>query len=210
MPHKAMFALFFSVATISPAMSQEPITLFGIPFNQPMAVPECPWKDARDYMSRDRKATKREYNNIHFSDTLCYTQHLNIGQPPADGKVSFVFPLSKAPSMGRLSGRLVNGRLARVEIYTRGISSQTSDFETLTQKFGQPTTLRRPTVQNRMGASFGTIEAEWKLVDGTSVVYGSTLTKIDDGIVIISTPEGDAAEKVAQEEFKRKFGGTEL
>jgi hypothetical protein len=191
-------------------MSQEPITLFGIPFNQPISVPECPWKDARDYMSRDRKATKREYNNTHFSDALCYTQHLNIGQPPADGKISFVFPLSKAPSMGRVSGRLVNGRLARVEIYTRGISAQASDFEMLTQKFGQPTTLRRPTVQNRMGASFDTIEAEWKLPDGSSVVYGSALTKIDDGIVIISTPAGDEAEKLAQEEFKRKFGGTEL
>lgn len=210
MSHRAILALLFSVATISPAMSQEPITLFGISFNQPIAVPECPWKDVRDYMSRDRKATKREYNNVHFSDTLCYTQYMNIGQPPTDGTVSFVFPLSKAPSMGRLSGRVVAGRLARVKIYTRGISTQTSDFEALTQKFGQPTTLRRPTVQNRMGASFDTIEAEWKLSDGVSVVYGSALTKIDDGIVVISTPEGDAAEALAQEEFKRKFGGTEL
>jgi hypothetical protein len=209
MTRKTFLALL-AVLAVQPVMAQEPLTLFGIPFNQSLAIPECPWKDVRDYMSRDRKATKREYNNIHFSDTLCYTQHRNIGQPPTDGNVSFVFPLSKAPSMGRLNGRLVNGRLQRMAVYTHGISAQASDFEMLTQKFGQPTKLNRPAVQNRMGASFDTIEAEWALSDGISVLYGSALTKIDEGIVIVSTPEGDAAEQQAQEEFKRKFGGTEI
>lgn len=203
-----LLALALSAAL--PAVAQEPLTLFGIPFNQPLSMPECPWKDVRDYMSRDRKATKREYNNIHFSDALCYTQHRNIGQPPTDGNVSFVFPLSKAPSMGRLSGRLVQGRLQRMTVYTSGIDSQTSDFATLTQKFGEPTTLKRPSVQNRMGATFETIEAEWTLPGGVTVAFGSTLTKIDEGIVIITTPEGSTAEQQAQEELKRKFGGTEL
>ncbi len=205
-------ALLFLLATFAAntALAHEPITIFGIQFNQAIAVPECPWKEVRDSFSRDRKATKREYSNLYFSETLCYTQLSNIGQPPKDGNVGFIFPLSKEPSMGRLGGRLVNGRLVRMSIYTRGIGAQASDFETLTNKFGQPTTLKRPTVQNRMGASFDTIEAEWKLPGEVSVVYGSALTKIDEGIVIVSTPTGDAAEKSAQEEIKRKFGGTEL
>lgn len=210
MTYKIMFVLLAFVVTAKPTFPQEPITIFGIPFNQQLTIPECPWKIVRDYMSTDKKATKREYNNIHFSEVLCYMQYSNIGNPLADDRVNFVFPLLKKPSMGRLGGRITNGRLARVEIYTRGISAQASDFEILTKKFGQPATLRRPSVQNRMGASFDTIEAEWSLPDGVFVVYGSALTQIDSGIAIISTPEGNAAEMHAQDELKRRFGGADL
>lgn len=198
------------VLAASPAAAQAPLTLFGIPFNEPLNLPECPWRETRDYMSRDRKATKREYTNTTFSDSLCFTQYPNIGQPLADGTVSFIFPLREQPSMGRLGGRVVDGKLQRLNIHTRGIGSQTLDFQALTEKFGQPTTLNRPTVQNRMGADFETIEAEWKLDDGTTITYGSALTKIDEGIVIISTPDGDAAQRVADEEYRRKWGGRQL
>ena len=209
---KAILTSLISTAIISPVMAQDGIALFGIPFNQPLSMQECPWKDVPDFanLSRDRKATKRDYMSTRFSDTLCYTQLANIGEPPVDGSVGFVFPLAQAPSMGQISGRLVNGRLAVVNIYTRGIKAQTSDLEILTRKFGEPTLVRHPTVQNRMGASFNTTEAAWNLPGGLSVVYASTLTTLDSGIVIVSTPEGKEAVKREQEEIKRKFGGTEL
>src|SRR5690606_2015805 len=87
--------------------AQEPLTLFGIPFNQPLTLPECPWKEVRDFTKADRRATRREYDNWTFSETLCFSQHPNIGQPVIDGSVSFIFPLNARPSMGGVGGRIV-------------------------------------------------------------------------------------------------------
>ncbi|WFC43234.1 hypothetical protein [Pseudoxanthomonas sp. SE1] len=191
--------------------------VFGIPFGVPLTVPECTWREGRDYMSADRRATKREYKNAMWSDESgpCFIQSLrNIGKPIEEGEsVSILFPLQERPSMskrGSLGVRIVDGKADYMTVHTLGLAGQTHDLAELTEKFGTPTSIEHPKAQNRMGATFETTEATWSLKGGVSVTYHSALSTTDEGLIVITTTKGALAEKRAMDDFEKQFGGRDL
>lgn len=192
------------------ATAQEPLALFGIPFAAPLSIQECQTRMESDILSREKGATRLNY--VHTSpETACYTQALkDIGKPLSDGEISIRFPITEQPLMGRVTGRVVGGNLEMVTIHTRGIRTQDMVFNDLVQKFGEPSTLSRPSMQNRMGATFQTIDAVWNLENGVQAVFVSTITSLDEGIVMIMTPTGKAAQAEARTQQARQLGGRKL
>lgn len=200
-----------------PSSATEPFSVFGIPFGAPFEVPECPWRESRNYLSPDRTAKQREYTQTSYSGTdgPCFVQSLrNIGSPIPEGdNVSVLFPLKDSPSMskrGHLTLRIVGGKTDHMTFETRGITAQELDLESLQAKFGTPDTLNRPKAQNRMGATFETVEAVWSLAGDISVTYLSATDRIDEGVVVITTPDGTQAERRALDELKKALGGRSL
>lgn len=100
-----------------------------------------------------------------------------------------------------LSVKVIDGKIENVSIATYGLNSQAGVLDLLTEKYGTPTVLNRSKVQNRMGAEFDQIDAEWKFSD-LSVMFVGMGSKIDMGIVDISTPIADAVATAKREQEK--------
>ncbi len=185
-----------------------PITIFGISFDAAPVNPECPLSGSPGILGYP------DYKNPYFADgqVPCYVQIVrDAGKPLRDGsRINFVYPIGKDPELGRLSATISGGRLSYMQVDTRGIRTQSQDLSALTQKFGKPDYLAQPKVQNRMGASFETIEANWNLQSGVTVSYSSTTNSIDEGIVIIATQNGLAADRLRHETRMKELGGTTL
>lgn len=212
-----MFRRIVGVAVLAAAVgakAQEPPMLFGIAFNQPLAMPECEWKTREKlrFSRKEPKTMENYYTSMWPKEGNCYKRPMNkVGstEPLNNETVSIEFPLSKQPTLGNyVAGHVVGGRLQRLWLTTGGISTQERDLQLLKEKFGQPATLLTPKQQNRMGATFDTIEAEWKLPGDITATYGSAVGKITEGTFIVATPAGQASYQQAMDAILNR--GTQL
>lgn len=102
--------------------------------------------------------------------------------------------------------RFVDRKLVHATIYTRGIPHHEEVLAALTEKYGRPSGVTATTVQNRMGAKFESVEARWQIGD-MRVDYVSSAGRIDRGLIVVSTPEGAAAEQEARKRTDEMLGG---
>lgn len=99
--------------------------------------------------------------------------------------------------------QLVNGKVEGVGFNTMGVEFQKRDLQMLVAKFGQPTTIKTPTVSNLLGAVTQVIFATWN-VDGIQIYFNSAEDGLDKGLVNIDTPTGTAYKKAALEKLDRQ------
>lgn len=200
-----LLALSATVVAETPAPSP-PITVFGIPFQASLPMPEC------EFLPPTSRGSKAEYVFASPKDGSCYERN-NPGSKEAldEESVSIKFPISKQPTLSKYDSvvaRMLDNRVQRLWFWTSGLMLQDRDFESLTSKFGQPSQLATPIVQNRMGASFEQIEAIWKLQGNVTVVFHGAVGSTDRGQVVISTPAGDASFNAAMDKILNN--GTQL
>lgn len=174
-----------------PAWSSEPATIFGIALGSPLGLPECGTRTI---------AGRTVYNSTH--QAIC-SEDARPDQTTPDVSWSRVnFPGDQAPLIAKwpyVNAYLYRGVVEGIEFPTAGISSQDVVLDQLTQKFGQPSSMRRVPVQNAMGAAFQSYEAEWRLPT-LRVTFRGSVRSLDMGKVEICTPvlcglraAGDAA-----------------
>lgn len=183
--HKLAFALALAVA---PAAAQEPLTLFGIPFNEPLNLPECRWETMRSAQPPHEQS--REYVDLGW-EGMCFSRLRGVGEPITDGFYSIHFPREERPSMGNVGVQVAAGRIQELSVITDGPPTQERVLRDLTVKFGAPKSINRSTVDKTDGGVYEAIHAEWMLGDGTHISFRSGLNNLLIGAVVISTEERD-------------------
>lgn len=163
----------------APALAAEPIAVFGITIGSPLTLPECGTRII---------AGRTVYNSTH--QAVC-SEAARPDQTTADVSWSRVnFPADQAPLIAKwpyVNAYIYRGVVEGIEFPTAGISSQDVVLDQLRQKFGQPTSLRSVTVQNAMGATFQSHEAEWRL-PALRVTFRGSVRSLDMGKVEICAP----------------------
>ncbi|MNY43557.1 hypothetical protein D3C86_1785280 [compost metagenome] len=95
-------------------------------------------------------------------------------------------------------------------VSTIGEPMQGKVLDDLTAKFGKPTSSLTVPFQNRMGASFQGIVANWDRGDALQVEFLGLANRIDEGQIVFGTKAGLAERSRRMNEATKKFGGRPL
>jgi len=161
-------------ATPKPASD---MTVFGLTLGEPLSIPECPKSGDTSYKS---------------SATVCYRLNAFDGDKLDDVNRYIIFPFNDSPSISKFNvvpALVLDGKLEGIGFNTNGTQNDEAVLEKLKEKYGEPTTIKRGTVQNRLGATFNKFTAIW-LFSNLYVGFQSVTTKIDSGLVNIDTTKG--------------------
>lgn len=149
------------------------MSVFGFTLGEPVSLSKCPLPN--------------------YGENTCVW--IREAFPPNEERIFITFALMEKPGISAEStiiGTLVNGNLEAVSFDTGGIDAAERVLVDLTKKYGKPSELRRPIMQNRMGARFRSVNAVWRLAQLQVIFYGA-MNDIDSGKVYIQTPKGAAA-----------------
>jgi hypothetical protein len=196
--HTAIAALIMMTGYTASAAD---LTVFEMQLQQPFAVPECPYTHITKTVGMYSGAQK----------AMCYELIGDVGA----GKNTAITNdtvLIKWPTMGapRLLGapffamaKIMNGTLEGVSFNTRGIQSQQSDMQALSDKFGKPTSADQPSLQNAFGAKYQSVRAAWDF--GEIVVsYDSAPSSVNSGLVIVDSLKSSADRKAVLEKLAHR------
>ncbi|MGB3391807.1 MAG: hypothetical protein WA956_11710 [Stenotrophomonas sp.] len=179
-----------------PIRASPSLDLAGVSFGQPIAIQECP----SQLIAKDYRAYRSEYE-IKAPDKPCW-KHSYTSKPttplPNSGKVS-VIPENQFPGVKDINVKLIDGIVEDITLITYGEGVQDKIYASLVQKYGSPTTREVTKAQNRMGAEFSNIVAEWKFTNLT-VSFAGIIGSIDTGIVSASTPKAENAQAAERRE----------
>lgn len=197
--HLAVLLVLAPISAIAQTpMQTPPLTVFGIPLLVPFSMPECEFQMQEKPLHLQKQQGEKEPKYVLTSpmNESCYERNkIGSTEPLHEESVFIKFPIGKKPNLSKydsLSARLLDNKVQRLWFWTLGLSSQKYDLGALIAKFGQPTEVTMPKVQNKMGATFETIEAAWKLPNDMTVVFRSVDGSIDRGQVVIATLAGNA------------------
>lgn len=171
-------------------------TVFGIEVGKPLSAPECQkgrWGFAEAPTSG-----------------MCWTGSESTTESPlgAVRSAHFKFAPDAQPQIAiNVEATLIDGNVERVEFQTLGTLAIPVVMDALRAKYGKPSAEKKVPVQNRMGATFESVEAEW-LRGGLSIVYLGVTHQIDRGVVTIDTKRGNDLRQLELDESRRK--GTAL
>jgi hypothetical protein len=114
------------------------------------------------------------------------------GFPSAEeGQV--LFPFEEIPKWiytNRVQVLLVEGKVERIWIITRGVQNQREILQTLNGKFGKPVSLSTAPMRNGLGIQFDVINASWQTGD-IGVQFSGVVEGGDKGTVTISSSKGE-------------------
>jgi hypothetical protein len=179
-------ALLVAAGTVG-AQSAAVDTVFGIGLGVPLSIPEC----ERDHIGYKVRTA-----------SVCY-QH-PLGPKDPGPHVYIEFPISERPAMGTKHSALISdGIVDRLSFYTLGIKYQDSDLGQLTQRFGEPSFISRPSLQTAGGAKFEGINARWEK-PGYVVTFKSYTKRYDEGLVELETERLIERRKKALELLRSK------
>ena len=168
-------SVFASAAAAAPTAVQP--SLYGLTLGRPIELSEC---EKLGSPSLDGRA--RPYRQTGFDTPTCF-KHVVEGTS-IDVHVQGL-TISKNNTVSVL---LRNGWPDRISVRTEGVEDQDDVLRTLTSKFGKPRKLARPRAQNRMGAVFRLIEAEWR-VGSASLSFSTNTGSTDSGVVELLSSE---------------------
>jgi len=180
--------------TSAPAGEPAETSIYGITLGQPFtAMPEC------SYQQGNYAGAHRYYTDMFQQPAPCF-QHRNLSligtAPTGKVKLYITYPVGKFPEMyDGMTVSLIDGVVQGLHLSTHGIDTQGHDYALLARKFGKPLVKRTVPVQNRMGAAFEVIEASWQRPNGVSVSFRGATDKLDDGELIVTTPQEVAREQ---------------
>jgi hypothetical protein len=186
---KKIMTFLFVCIPIFPAHADD-LTIFGFPIAREISIPEC---------------AKASYGYVIATSQVCIERlspHREEGGPVVTETVLIHFPISEAPEIIaglKMSGRIIDGKLEGVGFNTRGTEDANRVLAVLKEKFGEPDSFRPRVVKNRLGASFGAFDAEWKRQD-VYILFESVSRSLDSGLVSIETQKRkDERAKLLQE-----------
>jgi len=187
-----------SALCAGPALAQDTLPEFlGIQLGAAFSMPEC----------------VSQYNVRSFEQpiTPCWGDEVSLGAqqvPSGDFEIEFATDYRTSPA-GVKSQRVivVDGVMAGVTVFTRGLDSQDDLADALTAKFGAPTSAKLEAVQNRMGVTFERRVMRWKL-PGVDVEFFGMSGRTDGGIITVYTPAGKAFEERQLAELKARRQGS--
>lgn len=190
MGHIIAAAAILTLVTGAGAAATKPrASLFGISLGSPLSLPGCPLDTSFGVSSvaRDR------------IPEMCWDDSRAVSIP-ADGSVEVYFASGNSPSFiqfGSITVATRAGNVDKINVFTRGVSSQDEVLSTLVQKYGKPAVLKSAAESNMMGAKFDVIHATWILGMGDKVQLMGALDKFTDGAIVAETLEAardDAAQ----------------
>jgi hypothetical protein len=156
----------------------EHLGVFGFVLGQPLNLDECTYRVIGGSKSYIYPAPKTCTEQAHAIQ--------GYGQPSR----RILFSKEECPifvNNCQMIALEIDGRLAGIEFFTQGSIAQETTMNALVRKYGPPTSSSRFPVQNPGGASFESIEAQWKF-ETLSVSFSGTYQRIDTGNVTIDLP----------------------
>jgi hypothetical protein len=178
-----------------------PDTMIGFKLGAPLGLPQCASETKYRHLSYTRPYAGQNASG-------CW-RHTYLGPKPGEPlqQTEKVWvTISEAPAgfdRDDIELLVVNGNVEGITISTLGLNAQTSVYDALHSKYGEPTDLQETTTQNRMGATFPLTNATWTFSNLTVVFLGMGST-IDTGYVVVDTPiaaahkEAERARKAAE------------
>lgn len=180
----------------SPAPKAAPSRdVLGITLGTPFSLPECGLDNSNPDF--DKYRGHHSYEPLYTAGKYGTCYQARWQNPPYTPEstdevmLAFAATPQEITSDG-ISANIIDGNVESMTLTTHGVQGQTEALAMLTEKYGTPTTLATDKVQNRMGASYDRITATWAFSD-LSVAFLGIGSKIDYGIIVISTPKSDAA-----------------
>jgi hypothetical protein len=185
--------LFLLITGLHAQDAGAPPTVFGVTLIKPVSYPECAGIRVNPRLPYAYTAPTAG-PCIQLADQM----QQGYGKIPTDGTVFLVFPLATQPELakgGMLGIGLLGGVVQSVGFSTMGTEAQERDYTALVQKFGTPTSVTHPTLQNGYGATFSSTVADWDLVGGFHVHYDAAYQNLTQGSVLVQTAAAAAADK---------------
>ena len=183
------------------AVAQAPsVSMFGFTLGSPVHLPDCP---VALIGTNGRKFYEPLVPQTCVQDAAPLTGY---GVPVR----RIVFTGPETPLVVKnwtLFALEIDGKLAGLHFITAGIDTQSLVLSQLVDKFGQPTSSTYTKVQNRAGAVYDTVVAEWH-TPNHHVVFSGTLSRLDVGEVTIDLPAAHALRKSwrhQDRQFERKM-----
>jgi len=204
-PLLASCVLVFSVSAAenegsNPLVPSPSLDILDFIFGQPITINECPSR---------MPIKKLEYDLFPSNEKRpCWKHTLSSKAPTSSLSANeYVSIVVKAEIEYRLhinsiGIKLIDGNIEEVTLYTDGHLFQEDIYNSLVEKYGQPTFREIEKNQNRMGANFNNITAVWRFVD-LSVTFSGIVGRIDSGMVIISSSKADRAREIENIEKKK-------
>jgi len=172
--------------------------LNGIVLLKPLSFPECPTKAVLPDMANDYP-TGQSYDLDAPNPCFAHQNHQLIGSAVADTEnVTVSWPKSNAPDISRNAVVSIrNGVVQSIEMHTFGTVDQDRIYGLLKSRFGRPSDEHTQAVQNRTGAKYKAIDADWKRPGGAVVVMKglwdtAVWDTLDNGLVIAMSAQESA------------------
>ena len=163
--------------------------VLGVPMGEPLRLPLCP----TTAQGSSPLATALAGLERAFAPTTTVCQ--NISERSASGRnaVSIKLPSDRCPEwlniLCLVSGTLHNGRVAQLELGTRGLDVEEGLVEILRAKYGKPSRSKRVKWSNNVGGQWEAEELTWDLKD-LVVEFKPMVGRRDIGRIIVTTAEG--------------------
>ena len=164
--------------------SAQAAEVFGLKFGQPVPFPEC---------ERDQYG--------HYQSVFTINNDLTITELPTCFEkdehpydIDILFSKEQKPKIiggHHLKCILVDGRFEGVKFWTYGIKDIERVLAALNTKYGKPSSIEKPIVQNAMGAQYEDLIADWTLPN-LYVRFHGLAESVDSCVVNIRTPKGRA------------------
>lgn len=196
-------ALIVGGALIAASASAE--SIYGIEMGAPLRLPECPVS---------KLTPKADARYTPFTNELCVRLKTPGAPRSEENQASWiVFPYADQPahSKGNLVGVFVlEGIVQVLVVSTAGEPTQLKVFEDLQARFGTPSNSSTVPFQNRMGATFQGLVANWDRGDALQVEFFGMASRIDSGQIVFGTKAGVAERARRMTEASKTFSGRPL
>lgn len=185
---QAHLTALLTVAAGIASAQPPPMDIVDLRLGAPLSVPEC---------ASHRVGGMVIYSNLYpWSESgTCYQHDLSQGPggaKPSDETVG-ILPQQPPHAINKIKAEIVAGKIEGVILLTTGYVDQQSLYDSLVEKYGKPTSTGHLSLQNRMGASFDSIDAIWQFPD-LKVTFSGMANKIDTGVIVARTGAGQAAD----------------
>jgi hypothetical protein len=163
--------------------------VLGVPMGEPLRLPLCP----TTAQGSSPLATTLAGLERAFAPTTTVCQ--NVSERSASGRnaVSIKLPSNRCPEwlniLCLVSGTLHNGRVAQLELGTRGLDVEEGLVEILRAKYGKPSRSKRVKWSNNVGGQWEAEELTWDLKD-LVVEFKPMVGRRDIGRIFVTTAEG--------------------
>lgn len=192
-----MVIAILAIAAVMPTPAAA-ADVFGMQLQAPFTVPECAFEKLGKSLVYKLTQARTCYQRSRGIDPS-----RDIGKPLTTDTVEIKW--QEYPRIVSAGGyafaTVIDGNLEGLSFNTLGIISQDRDLQLLVEKFGQPTKLARPQLQNAYGAQYLGILASWDLDE--SISFESAVS-VNSGTVIIDTPKGEAFRKATLARYAPK------
>jgi hypothetical protein len=183
--------LFVGLLLLSCSAYAVDLSVFGYKLGHPINLPECKTSLIGNAKTYDL-----------FQDETCLDEKTMYGSTSLR---LLRFSHDDWPKSLNSAGLLImesGDNFIGAQFTTHGNQDQASVFAELQAKYGRPTQSSRTIAQNAFGATFQVLHARWKFPN-LSVTFDGVGDQLDEGNVIIDTPEATRVRAAWESESNR-------